>query len=145
MPAITPSTGPAPTPATILPPATSPASTAAATKAAAPTATPAPAAPSTPADAPGTTVTLSPQALSLSQANAPGPAAPSSTYDALKNGISTGVSDVGEAISDSAHWVADGVGSGLAAAHTLAQGIVALPFAAVAKTCDAAGALIDAV
>jgi len=101
-------------------------------------------------------VTLSPQALAASHAAASTAAAPGapaplpapahhdgSVYEALKNGIGTAVTDVGDAISDGAHAVVDGVETAVSTVHTVAKGIVELPFAAVAKACDAAGALID--
>jgi len=118
----------------------------------APTPAPAPAAP-----APSATVTLSPQALAASHASSsPGnsamgapsqPPAPiqhdSSVYESLKNGISTAVTDVGDVIAEGAHAVANGVETAVSTVHDVAKGIVELPFAAVAKACDAAGALID--
>ena len=131
--------------------------TPAATAAAA--ATPAPAA-KTP-DAPSTVVTLSPQALSAAWA-ASHPSSPASSattaatlpvsepaahdgsvYESLKNGISTAATDVGDAIAEGAHAVADGVETTLSAANRLAKGILELPFATVAKGCDAVGSLID--
>jgi hypothetical protein len=128
--------------------ATPPAPTAAAAPA------PAPAASALPA--PSTTVTLSPQALAASHASPPSnaatgaptpPPAPvqhdSSVYDSLKNGISTAVTDVGDVIAEGAHAVVDGVETAVSTVHNVAKGIVELPFAAVAKACDAAGALID--
>ena len=110
---------------------------------------------STPA-APSTTVTLSPQALSLAAANhpassstpsaasAPAPVAhDGSVYESLKNGISSAVTDVEDAIASGAHAVVDGVEHTLSTANDIAKGILELPFAAVAKGCDAVGALID--
>ncbi len=128
------------------------------TKAAPTVATPAAATAPTPKvpDAPSTTVTLSPQALSAAYAashpSSPAtPAAPAlepaahdgSGYEALKNGISTAVTDVGDAIADGAHAVVDGVETTLSTAHKVAKGILELPFAVVAKGCDAVGSLID--
>ncbi len=128
-------------------------------------ASPAPAAPAAAAmpaaaaaPAPSTTVSLSPQAMSLAAAPHPAPpssagssaapaAAPvaheSSIYESLKNGISTAFTDVEDAISGGAHAVVDGVETALSTAHDVAKGIVELPFAAVSKAADAAGALID--
>jgi DNA polymerase-3 subunit gamma/tau len=137
-------------------------SSAASTKAAAaalpPAATPAPA--STPADVPSTTVTLSPQAMSaLAAASHPSPppasSAPSATpapapnnssvYDSLKSGMAIAVADVGDAIEGGAQAVVDGVETVVSTANKAVQGILGLPFAVVAKVCDAAGAVIDAV
>jgi hypothetical protein len=110
-----------------------------------------------PVDSPGTTVTLSAQAmnaLNRADSSTTTPAthaaaqpsdSSSSVYDSLKKGITTAVDDVGEAASDSVHWLANGVGSVFSAADTLAHGIVDLPFAAVGKVCDAAGAVLDAI
>jgi hypothetical protein len=67
----------------------------------------------------------------------------SSVYESLKSGISTAVTDVGDAIVGGAHAVVDGVETAVSTVHDVAKGIVELPFAAVAKACDAAGALID--
>ena len=108
-------------------------------------------------DAPSTTVTLSPQAMSAMAASAhpssssaaSGSTAPApvthdgSLYDSIKNGISHAIDDVEGAISGGAHAVVDGVETTLSTANKVATGIVELPFAAVAKACDAAGALID--
>ena len=107
-------------------------------------------------DAPSTTVTLSPQALSAAYAAShPSPPATPATpalepvahddsgYEALKNGISTAVTDVGDAIADGAHAVVDGVETTLSTAHKVAKGILELPFAVVAKGCDAVGSLIE--
>ena len=110
-------------------------------------------------DTPSTTVTLSPQAMSAlassehspsSTAGTPTPAAAplaaahdGSVYESLKNGMSTAVADVGGAISAGAHAVVDGVETTLSTANKVATGILELPFAAVSKVCDAAGALID--
>jgi hypothetical protein len=127
--------------------------------------TPLPAAPVTPAPSAGTppapsaTVTLSPQAMNAlatahasPQGNAAGgpPVAVAATavhdgsvYDSLKRGISTAVTDVGDAIADGAHAVVDGVETALSTANDVAKGVLELPFAAVAKACDAAGALLD--
>ena len=123
------------------------------------TATPAPAT-RTP-DAPSAVVTLSPQALSAAWAEShPSPSAPSapaastppapvpaahdgSVYESLKNGISTAATDVGDVIAEGAHAVVDGVEITLSAANKVAKGILELPFAAVAKGCDAVGSLID--
>ena len=136
-------------------------STKAATAVIAPSATAAAPAPAAKApDTPSTTVTLSPQAISaayaVSHPSAPAPAsstpaAPSpaptvadaSVYESLKNGISTAVTDVGDAIADGAHAVVDGVETALSTANKVAKGILELPFAAVAKGCDAVGSLID--
>lgn len=75
---------------------------------------------------------------------APPPAAhDGSVYESLKDGISTAVADVGGAISTGAHAVVEGVETTLSTANKVATGILELPFAAVAKACDAAGALID--
>jgi len=137
------------------PPISSAASTKAGAAALQPAATPAP----TPADVPSTTVTLSPQALSaMAAASHPSPpssSAPSATpapaphdssvYDSLKNGIATAVSDVGDAIEGGAQAIVDGVETVVSTANKTVQGILELPFAAVAKVCDAAGAVIDAV
>ena len=135
-------------------------------------ATPAKVAPPAPAAAiaapplpppPSAMVTLSQQALSAmasgshppSPAPASSPANPAATaataapahddsvYDALKNGISTAFTDVGDAISSGAHAVVDGVENTLSMANKVAKGIVELPFAAVSRAADAAGALID--
>ena len=119
-----------------------------------------PAAPTPPTlpSAPSTTVTLSPQAMSLASSHAsspsssasgtsspsPAPAAQGgSIYDSLKNGISAAIDDVGDAIAGGAHAIVSGVETALSTANDVAVGIVELPFAAVAKTADAAGALID--
>jgi hypothetical protein len=114
----------------------------------------------TPVDPPSSTVTLSPQALSLSNASHPGsaavPGAPgpslaplpgpsSSVYESLKNGISTAVSDVGEAVAGGAHLLAEGVETVSSAADTAIHGVVDLPFAVIGKACDAAGAVLDAI
>ena len=105
-------------------------------------------------DVASTTVTLSPQALSAAYA-ASHPSTPSSApatppaphdgsvYESLKNGISTTVSDVGDAIADGAHAVVDGVETALSTANKIVKGTLELPFAAVAKGCDAVGSLID--
>jgi len=88
---------------------------------------------------------LSPSA-STADAPAPLPAAPhhdDSVYESLKHGISTAVTDVGDAIADGAHAVVDGVETAVSTVNTAAKGLLELPFAAVAKACDAAGALID--
>ena len=133
-------------------------------------ATPAPAAaPATPAAAtkapePSTTVTLSPQAMSAMAAaahpssssspaasGAPGSAAPlpaaavhdGSVYEAVKAGITTAATDVGDAIADGAHAVVEGLETTLSTVHDVAKGIVAFPFAALSRASDAAGALID--
>ena len=137
-------------------------SSSAASKAA--TATPAPAlaipapAPSASPLPPSATVTLSPQALnamaaashasSAASASADSTTPPTaehdgSVYAALKNGISSAVSDVGDAIASGAHAVVDGVETTFSTANRVAKGIVELPFAAVSRACDAAGALID--
>ncbi len=123
---------------------------------AAPAAAPAPA--TRAPDVPSTTVTLSPQALSAAYAashpstpsSAPAtPAAPTpaphdgSVYESLKNGISTTAADVGDAIADGAHAVVDGVETALSTANKIVKGTLELPFAAVAKGCDAVGSLID--
>jgi hypothetical protein len=119
-----------------------------------------PAAPTPPAlpSAPSTMVTLSPQAMSLASSHAPSPSSSMSSesssspapaaqggsiYDSLKNGISAAIDDVGDAIAGGAHAIVSGVETALSTANDVATGIVELPFAAVAKTCDAAGALID--
>ncbi len=111
-------------------------------------------------DAPSTTVTLSPQAMSAlasaghpSSSSATGEALPvavpapaahaASMYESLKSGISTGVADIGDAIADGAHAVAEGVETTLSTANKVATGILELPFAVVAKGCDAMGGLID--
>jgi len=119
---------------------------------------PAPATPmaaSTPAPAePSATVTLSPQAMSAMAAAshpanpgvAPAPVALShdgSVYAALKSGISTAVTDVGDAIAGGAHAVVDGVETALSTANKVVKGTLELPFAAVGKACDAVGAVID--
>ena len=110
------------------------------------------------ADVPSTTVTLSPQAMSAAYAAShPSPAAPStppaptpaqpehdgSVYDSLKSGIATAVTDVGDAIAGGAHAVVDAVETTLSTANKVAKGILELPFAALAKGCDAVGSLID--
>ncbi len=123
--------------------------------------TPAPAvpAPAKASDAPSATVTLSPQAQAALQAMntaghpssaAPAPApvaAPAphddSVYESLKHGIASAVTDVGDAIGDGAHAVVEGVEATLSAVNTGVKGLLGLPFAAVAKVCDAAGAIID--
>jgi hypothetical protein len=103
-------------------------------------------------DLPGTFVTLSPQALSALAASdhsaAAGPIAPAaahagSVYESLKSGISTAARDVGDAVEDGAHAVVEGVESTLSMAHKVAKGALELPFAVVAKGCDAMGGLID--
>jgi len=109
-------------------------------------------------DAPSATVTLSPQAMSAlasaashptstsSAEPSPAPAtAPhsSSVYESLKSGISTAVTDVGDAVADGAHAVVEGVETTLSTANKVATGILEFPFAAVSKGCDAVGALID--
>lgn len=116
-----------------------------------------PAAPTLPSP-PSTTVTLSSQGMSLASSHAsspssstsgtsspnPAPAAQGgSIYDSLKNGISAAIDDVGDAIAGGAHAIVSGVETALSTANDVAVGIVELPFAAVAKTADAAGALID--
>jgi len=68
-----------------------------------------------------------------------------SVYESLKNGIASAVADVGLAIEGGAHAVVDGVEAVVSTANKTVQGILELPFAAVAKTCDAAGAVIDAI
>ena len=50
---------------------------------------------------------------------------------------------VEDAISSGAHAVVDGVETVVSTANKVAKGIVELPFAAVSRACDAAGALID--
>ena len=125
----------------------------------APAAAPAPATKAP--DAPSTTVTLSPQALSAayalshpssSAAAAPATPAPQdpapathdgSVYESLKSGISNAVTGVGDAISDGAHAVVDGVETALSTAHKVVKGTLELPFAAVALGADAVGSLID--
>jgi hypothetical protein len=116
----------------------------------APAAAPAPQA-RTP-DVPGTIVTLSPQALSaLAAADHPASAVPiapaaahdSSGYESLKSSISTAARDVGDAVADGAHAVVEGVETTLSMANKVAKGALELPFAAVAKGCDAMGGLID--
>ncbi len=109
-------------------------------------------------DAPSATVTLSPQAMSAAYAashpsatasSTPAAAIPAtavgdgSVYESLKNGISAAVTDVGDAIAGGAHAVVDGVETTLSTANKVAKGILELPFAAVAKGCDAVGSLID--
>ena len=116
-----------------------------------------PAAPTLPSP-PSTTVTLSSQGMSLASGHSsspsssasgtsspsPAPAAQGgSIYDSLKNGISAAIDDVGDAIAGGAHAIVSGVETALSTANDVAVGIVELPFAAVAKTADAAGALID--
>jgi len=126
--------------------------------AALPATTPAPA-----TSIPSTTVTLSAQAMSaLAAANHPAASPPpssstpsstpapapepqdSSIYDSLKNGIAAAVGDVGDAIEGGAHAAVDGVETVLSTVNDVAKGILELPFAAVAKACDAAGDVIDA-
>ena len=110
-------------------------------------------------DAPSATVTLSPQALSAAYAAShpsstasstpaaaavPAPAvADGSVYESLKNGISTAVTDVGDAIAGGAHAVVEGVETTISTVNKVAKGILELPFAAVSKGCDAVGSLID--
>jgi hypothetical protein len=123
-----------------------------------------PAAPAPAPSAPSSVVSLSPQALSAAYAashptasssssppasTAAAPAAPlpaahdGSLYDALKHGISSAVTDVGDAIAAGAHAVVDGVETTLSTANDVVKGTLELPFAAVSKGCDAVGALID--
>ena len=133
-------------------------STKTAIAAATPPAAAAPAPETKAADVPSTTVTLSPQAMSAAYASShPSSAAPSSppaptpaqpehdgsVYESLKNGIAAAVTDVGDAIVGGAHAVVDGVETTLSTANKVAKGILELPFAAVAKGCDAVGSLID--
>jgi len=126
-------------------------------------AAPAPATPTAAAsDSPSTTVTLSPAAQSMaashaspapspstSSTSAAAPATPepheSSIYDSIKNGLEEAVSDVGDAIAGGAHAVVDGVETTLSTIHDVAKGTLELPFAVVAKACDAVGSLIEAV
>jgi hypothetical protein len=126
-------------------------------------AAPAPAAPTAAAsDSSSTTVTLSPAAQSMaashaspapspstSSTSAAAPATPepheSSIYDSIKNGLEEAVSDVGDAIAGGAHAVVDGVETTLSTIHDVAKGTLELPFAVVAKACDAVGSLIEAV
>ncbi len=124
-----------------------------------PSTPPAPGTPSSPPAVPSTTVTLSPQAQSAYTAASHPAAAPSSAaatapaaaivahdasvYDSLKNGISTAVGDVGDVIVGGAQAVVDGVENTLSAANKIVQGALGLPFAAAAKVCDAAGAIIS--
>ena len=61
----------------------------------------------------------------------------------MKSGISAAVTDVGDAIADGAHAVAEGVETTLSTANKVATGVLAFPFAAVSKGCDAVGAVID--
>ena len=138
------------------PPVSSPRTSAAVAAPAAPVAAPAP----TPAaSTPSATVTLSPQAMSAAwaashptastagtaatPAAAPAPHDDGSVYESLKNGISAAVTDVGDAIASGAHAVVDGVETTLSTANKVATGILELPFAVVAKGCDAMGGLID--
>jgi hypothetical protein len=141
------------------PPASS--STKSAAPAAAPAATVAATAPAAKApDAPSATVTLSPQAMSAawaashptaSSSSAGGatptppvaPAHDASLYESLKNGISTAVTDVGDAIAGGARAVVESVETTLSTANDIVKGTLELPFAAVSKGCDAVGALID--
>ena len=111
----------------------------------------APAAPASPTPAPSTTVSFSPQAMAASHSS-PAPAAPAaavavsqdgSVYEALKSGISSAVTDVGDAIAGGAHAVVDGVETALSTANKVVKGTLELPFAAVSKAADAVGALID--
>jgi hypothetical protein len=142
-----------------------PQSPASSTKAPAPAAAAAaaatPAAPAPSPAAPSSVVSLSPQALSAAYAAshptassssasaAPAPAATlpaahdGSLYDSLKNGLSTAVTDVGDAVAAGAHAVVDGVETTLSTANDIVKGALELPFAAVSKSCDAVGALID--
>ncbi|MFL6696726.1 MAG: hypothetical protein ACJ8GJ_06130, partial [Vitreoscilla sp.] len=148
------------TPTLNLPLSTTPSKAATAVAAAAPVAPTAPVAKLP--DTPSTTVTLSPQAMNALAASEHAPPSPSpatsspmapaapppaahdgSVYESLKDGISTAVADVGGAISTGAHAVVEGVETTLSTANKVATGILELPFAAVAKACDAAGALID--
>jgi hypothetical protein len=126
-------------------------------------AAPAPATPTAAAsDSPSTTVTLSPAAQSMAASHASpapspsttstsaaAPAAPapheSSIYDSIKNGLEEAVSDVGDAIAGGAHAVVEGVETTLSTIHDVAKGTLELPFAVVAKACDAVGSLIEAV
>jgi hypothetical protein len=64
-------------------------------------------------------------------------------YESLKNGISTAVGDVGDVIAGGAQAVVDGVETTLSTANKIVQGALGLPFAAAAKVCDAAGAIIS--
>ena len=130
------------------------------TKAAAAT-PPAAAATAPPTTAPSTTVTISPQAISaMAAASHPNPSPAStnpstssatpapephdgSVYDALKHGIASAIGDVGEAIEGGAHAIVEGVETTVSTANKMVQGVLELPFAAVAKVCDAAGAIID--
>jgi len=91
-----------------------------------------------PSPAPSSSSAASPAATP-----APAAAHDSSVYEALKNGFTTAVADVGDAISSGVHAVVDGVETTLSTANNVAKGIVELPFAAVSRACDAAGALID--
>jgi len=100
-------------------------------------------------EVPSTTVTLSAQAMSALAAagstagTSPAAAHDSSGYESLKRGISTAAHDVGDAISDGAHAVVEGVETTLSTANKVARGALELPFAMVAKGCDAVGGLID--
>ena len=53
------------------------------------------------------------------------------------------MSDVGDAIAGGAHAVVEGVETTLSTANKVVTGMLELPFAAVAKACDAVGAVID--
>jgi hypothetical protein len=66
-----------------------------------------------------------------------------SVYDSLKNGISNAVADVGDAIEGGAEAVVHGVEATVSTANDIVKGILSLPFAAVSKTADAVGAIID--
>ncbi len=129
------------------------------TAAPAPATTP-PAPPAAPTPSPSATVSFSPQAMAAAShpststspaagagaTAAPAPLAVShdgSVYESLKSGISTAVTDVGDAISDGAHAVVDGVETALSTANKVVKGTLELPFAAVSKACDAVGAVID--
>ncbi len=106
---------------------------------------------------PSTTVTLSPQALSMSHATnasssspdqaAAAPAAPASTsiYDDVKQGIVATVEGVGDAIGGTARFIGDGVASVVSGADALVHGALDLPFALGAEACNAAGAVLDAL
>jgi len=141
-------------PATAAKPALSTSAPATSSTSSTPSTPPAAGTPSPPPAVASTTVTLSPQAQSaFAAASRPAAAATpppatavahdASVYDSLKNGISTAVGDVGDVIVGGAQAVVDGVENTLSAANKIVQGALGLPFAAAAKVCDAAGAIIS--
>lgn len=116
------------------------------------------------ADVPSSTVTLSPQALAAMAhqgstgspaTSTPPNAAPAavpvasdaspSIYDAMKHGVSNAVDDVGNVASEAWHGLTSGVEAVVSGADTLVHGVADLPFVVVAKSCDAAAAVLDAL